>query len=101
VIWFAIRKAKIDPGLRLEFERYGVAAIQQLLVAMGGSADVRFEGRLTQDDPDFRPAMLDWLTEQYDRAERKETWQITMEAAVTVFVLAELCFSIFSFFWKG
>jgi len=30
----------------------------------------------------------------------KEKWLITMEAAVTVFALAELCFSVFTFFGR-
>jgi len=31
-------------------------------------------------------SLLPWLTEQYDRAERKETWSPSMEFAITVFV---------------
>jgi hypothetical protein len=41
--------------------------------------------------------MLLWLKEQYDREERKETWLITMEAAITIFVAAELVMSIIDF----
>lgn len=41
--------------------------------------------------------LLAWLTEQYDRAERKETWSILMEVAIVVFVAAELIFSIANF----
>jgi hypothetical protein len=33
----------------------------------------------------------------WDRAERKETWSITMEAAITLFVAVELVFSILNF----
>lgn len=35
-----------------------------------------------------------WLTEQYDRAERKETWSITMEAAIVVLIVVEIVLSI-------
>jgi len=42
-------------------------------------------------------AVMAWLTEQYDRAERKEGWTLVMEAAVTVLVAAELFFSITNF----
>jgi len=34
--------------------------------------------------------LLPWLTEQYDRAERKETWNLTMEAAITLLVGIEV-----------
>jgi hypothetical protein len=44
-----------------------------------------------------RDTAAEWLTEQYDRAERRETWSITMEAAITVFVAFELMFSILAF----
>jgi hypothetical protein len=32
------------------------------------------------------------VTEQYDRAERKETWSLTVEVAITAFVFAVLIF---------
>jgi len=46
-------------------------------------------------------ALLPWLTEQYDRAERKETWSMTMEAAITVFVASELLISLAGIFGKS
>ncbi|HMI52815.1 MAG TPA: hypothetical protein VK525_14990 [Candidatus Saccharimonadales bacterium] len=45
----------------------------------------------------FGPDILVWLTEQYDRTERKETWTITLEIAVCVLVAAELTFSVLNF----
>jgi len=48
-----------------------------------------------------RDPLLSWLTEQHDLAERKETWGLTMEAAVTIFVLAELCFSVVNYFCRS
>jgi hypothetical protein len=52
------------------------------------------------DDPIVQKHAGDWLTEQYDRAERKETWSITMEAAITVFVIIETMFSALDFVRK-
>jgi hypothetical protein len=44
-----------------------------------------------------RDSLLPWLTEQYDRAERKETWSITMEVVITAFIAVELLISIVSY----
>ena len=44
--------------------------------------------------------MLAWLKEQYDREERKETWLITMEVAITIFVAVEVLISILDFFFR-
>jgi hypothetical protein len=88
--WFRIRKAEIDPELRETFERHGVATMQAILATTnyfhhkGGTLMAQ----------NVLPDLLPWLTEQYDRAERKETWSLTMEFAITVFVAAELLFSI-------
>ncbi len=54
------------------------------------------------ENAQYRMAAAEWLTEQYDRAERRETWSITMEAAITVFVLVELIFSLLNYaFHRG
>jgi len=45
----------------------------------------------------MRQQAAEWLTEQYDRAERKETWSLTLEAAITVFVAFELAISVMNF----
>ena len=86
--WFRIRKATIEPELRATLELYGVGSMQAIL------------GRHTtfwqQDrwhgahDPPYLKYVIDWLCEQYDRAERRETWTLTMEAAITVFVILEV-----------
>ena len=44
--------------------------------------------------PAFRASAAEWLTEQYDRTERHETWSITMEAAITLFVAVELIIAV-------
>jgi hypothetical protein len=50
------------------------------------------------DNPNTRTHAADWLTEQYDRAERKESRSVTMEVAITLFVAVELFLSILNFF---
>ena len=90
--WFSIRKADIDSELRKTFERYGTLTMQMLLAT--NTTSYRHQGMLTTVELYLAP-LLEWLTEQYDRAERKETWTLTMEAAITVFVVAEVLLSIF------
>ena len=66
--WFSIRKAEIDPELRDTFEQYGIVAMQIVLSTANffqhKGKNVNFEASLG--------SLLPWLTEQYDRAERKE-----------------------------
>ena len=84
--WFRIRKAKIEPALRDTFERYGTVGMQ---VSLGDMNHFKHQGQTMKADA-VLDSLLPWLTEQYDRAERKETWSITMEVAITIFVAAEL-----------
>jgi hypothetical protein len=84
--WFRIRKADIDEEWRKTFEQYGVLSIQVVL-ALGGNIKHKGE-RIAIDIGMMEPIQL-WLTEQYDRAERKETWSMTMEIAITIFVALE------------
>jgi FMN phosphatase YigB (HAD superfamily) len=90
--WFQIREAKIDLKLRETLEQYGAPVMQQILSV---GSNFRHDGKALWVEA-VRDDVLKWLTEQYDRQERKETWQITMEAAVTIFVLAELVTSLIS-----
>ena len=83
--WIRIRKAKIDPELRETFERYGEATMQTLLATTNYFVHKGKEITAMQARSDLLP----WLTEQYDRAERKETWLLTMEVAITIFVVLE------------
>jgi hypothetical protein len=85
--WFRIRTADIDPFFREWFEQRGVDTIRAY-ITMSYSI-TRPDGRLATER-EIRPHLLDWLTEQYDRAERKETWSLTMEVAITVLVAVEL-----------
>src|SRR6266576_2405114 len=96
--WIHIRRADIDPELRKTFERYGIATMQMILATTNyfQHLDKQLMAQNVRDD------LLPWLTEQYDRAERKETWSLTMEAAITAFVLIEvmpLIISFFKWFW--
>ena len=90
--WFSIHKANIDVDLRKTFERYGTVTMQMLLAT--NTTTYRHKGNLTTVERYLAP-LLEWLTEQYDRAERKETWSLMMEAAITFFVVAEVLLSIF------
>jgi hypothetical protein len=91
--WFRVREANIDQGLRETFEQHGVGTMQSNLAA--GHYIVHKEAVTLIKD--IMPDLLLWLTEQYDHAERKETWSITMEVAITLFVFAELIFSILGY----
>lgn len=93
--WIQIRKAEIDSELRKTFEQHGVGTIQTLL-AVGDF--IREKGKEPLLVKDFQEPLLLWLTEQYDRAERRETWSLTMEAAITVFVALEVVPLIVQFF---
>jgi len=91
--WFSIRKAKIDADLRDTFERYGVVGMQ---LVMGTHHTFMHKGtwHAAADSPTATP-LLNWLTEKADSAERWETWSLTMEVAITVFVGTELFYMIF------
>ncbi len=85
--WIRIRKAAtLDPELRETFERYGVASMQLFL---SSQKHFRHKGSLTSTDAVLEPLMA-WLTEEYDTADLKATWSLTMEIAITVFVAWEL-----------
>jgi len=88
--WFRVRKAHIEPEFRETFERYGVTTMQALLSTTNYFQHKNRSLRAC----DVMPDLFAWLTEQYDRAERKETWSLTMEMAITIFVAAELVLSI-------
>ena len=84
--WFRIRKAEgIDPDFRATFERYGVGSMQAWLTTRPA---IVTKGRQVMFS-EIEGSLMPWLTEQYDRAERKETWSLTMEFAITIFVALE------------
>jgi hypothetical protein len=92
--WFLVRKAVIPEGERDVFERFGVNVIGAVL---GGGFNPRaIEIQPVYNDDNVRAHALAWMTEQYDRTDRKETWLITMEVSITGFVFAELILSTVS-----
>jgi hypothetical protein len=93
--WFRIRKASIPKEERDIFEPFGATVIGTVL--SGGFNPLAPELQSIYASTDIRRHAAAWLTEQYDRAERKETWSLTMEAAITVFVAVELVFSVLNF----
>jgi hypothetical protein len=94
--WFHIRKADIPEHERTTFERFGVFVIGSVL-ASSFSSNVP-ELKRVYSDQETAIHAADWLTEQYDRAERRESWLITMEFFVTLFAAAAIIFSILNFF---
>lgn len=96
--WFRVTRARIDPEIREIFEQRGADTLRAVLPL----------DNLTMSKPDgtllnvyqLRGPMLLWLKEQYDRAERKETWLITMEVAITFFVAAEVLMSVLDLICK-
>jgi hypothetical protein len=98
--WFTIRKAvSLTKEERDTLERFGAATVAALIYG-GFSGPLNTEPQKSlYENSTMRQHALEWLTEEYDRAERRETWLITMEAAVTVFVAAELLLSILAL-WR-
>jgi hypothetical protein len=92
--WFRIRKASIPEQSRQMFERFGPSVISAVLYAGFDGPNTTEPRKTLYENASSRTHAAEWLTEQYDRAERKETWSITMEVAITVFVAAELFSSI-------
>jgi hypothetical protein len=101
--WLGVRKAKIPQDMRDAFEQAGTMQIQALL----------FHGWINRDGlPDTlqrvstpgssveRQAALEWLTEKGDVAELRETWNLTMEAAITVLVLVSVALDVALLFKK-
>lgn len=110
--WFKIRKATIEDADREALERLGYSVAQLIFasrydeiardealagIKITGGTTLNFGLRMTLVND---KALTAWLTEQHDYEERRETWSLTMEAAITVFVLAELIFSVINFMRK-
>jgi len=85
---FNIRKTKINDALRETFEQYGTVSMQ---VILGTTNAFKHKGKdVFVTDNDVHGPLLLWLTEQYDRVERKENWSLLMEIAITFLVLVEV-----------
>jgi len=96
--WFGIRKANIEKKFRDHFEEFGVEIVRAYFTQPVGTPIWRDAGESVTTVQDTRQPMQLWLREQYDRAERKETWLITMEVAITFFVAVEGIATIARFF---
>lgn len=93
--WFGIRPANIDPELRKTFERYGTVGMQ---IALGDMNHFVHKGQVMKAQDAALESVLAWLTEQYDKADLKDTWLITMEIAITLFVGGELFVELWNLF---
>jgi hypothetical protein len=93
---FRIRKGRIPESDRQLFERCGNRVLESLL-ASGFTPPVGTELQRVYASTQKLGYAADWLTEQYDRAERWENWSLLMEIAITVFVLIEVVFSVLNF----
>jgi hypothetical protein len=93
--WLRVRNANIEASLRDLFETYGVTIIQSILVhAPTGSLGVPSDLDSIALQPDRRDAALSWLLEKADKAERRETWNLTMEAAITILVAVSVLLDV-------
>jgi len=88
--WLRVRTAQITPEHRELFERYGVMGAHPLLV----SGTITYKGKEIHTDS-FTEPILDWLTERFDVAERKDTWLFAMEVAIVIFVALEVWLTLF------
>jgi hypothetical protein len=95
--WFLIRKAKVSRAWREEFESMGVEIVRSYFTQPRGTIMFENEGGQWSVQQLHQPMQV-WLREQYDRAERRETWLIAMEIAITILVAAELAMSILDFY---
>ena len=94
--WFRIRKATILPRYREHFEELGVEIVRAYFTQPIGVVVWEDDGGKWTVHALHEPMQL-WLREEYDRPERKETWLITMEIAITILVAAELVMSVLDF----
>jgi hypothetical protein len=92
-----IREAEIDPALRETLEKYGVVGVQ---IALANGQSVFHDGKRVTFDEASAPVVLNWLTEEHDRAERRENWSLVLEIAIVLLIDAELLFLIWLAFVK-
>src|SRR6266478_7513759 len=95
--WFSIKRAAIQHETRELLEQYGPDTLRALLP--GNAVLEAAKGARVTIDEVRRPILL-WLKEQADREERRETWLITMEVAITLFVGVDLVISVVGVSYK-
>jgi hypothetical protein len=89
--WFRITRAEMKHETLELLEQYGPDTLRALLP--GNAILETVKGARVTIDEIRRPILL-WLKEQADREEKRETWLITMEVAITLFVGVELVISV-------
>jgi hypothetical protein len=92
---FRVAEARIDTNVREALEVRGAETIRAVLIEDSFVLETAGGERFTLGD--HEKSVLLWLKEQADKAERRETWLIIMEIAITVFVGLELIFSAINF----
>ena len=97
--WFRVRKANIKPRYREHFEELGVEIVRAYFTQPIGVVVWEDEERRWTVQA-LREPMQFWLREQYDHTERKDTWLMTMEVAITILVAAELLMSVLDFYCR-
>ena len=97
--WFRIKKADIHDWHRQHFEQLGVEVVRAYFTQPIGVL-VWKDDRGDHTVRELHEPMQLWLKEQYDRAERRETWLMTMEIAITTLVAAELVMSVLDFYCR-
>ena len=100
VRWFNVRNANIDENYRQRFEELGVEIVRAYFTLPSGTLVWEDETgvRVVRD---LRVPMQSWLREQHDRTERKDSWLMTMEIAITILVAAELVMSVLGFYYRN
>lgn len=95
--WFCIRKENIPQSFREHFEELGVEIVRAYFTQPIGTNIWRDVGKDAVTVETARNSMQLWLREQYDLQERRETWNLAMEIAITVLVAVELAMSVLTF----
>ena len=98
--WFRVRKADIKQDYRDHFEELGVEIVRAYFTQPIGTVVYKDPKQGDFTVRNLHEFMQPWLREQYDRSERKETWSMTMEIAITILVAAELFMSILDFYCR-
>ena len=73
--WFRVRRANLPAEERELFERAGTAVVAQVMTGGLPYGVVVTPPLHRLYNVEVRGRAAEWLTEQYDRAERKETWR--------------------------
>ncbi len=70
-------------------------------IALGDTNHFVHQGKPVKAQDEMLEPVLSWLTEQYDKTDLKETWLMTMEIAITLFVGGELVIELCRIFHQS